>query len=120
MNAGGHSWNRWLLYGLNLHNEPYLSFENRVCVYTAAGLVVVTEPLSPTHGLEPGIDYLEVRGPDELMSLLFDVRRDIEAYRRVRVRGRAKAERFRASRVYPELVADLIRDVATYGELRPR
>ena len=106
--------------GLNLHNEPYPSFENRVCVYTAAGLVVVTEPLSPTNGLEPGIDYLEVRTPDELMSALFDLKRDIHAYRRVRVRGRAKAERFRASRVYPELVADLLRDVAAYGSARRR
>jgi hypothetical protein len=104
--------------GLNVHNEPYPSFENRVCLYAAAGLIVVTEPLSPTHGLEPGIDYLEGHSPEELFNVLSDVCRDVDAYRRVRIRGRAKAERFRASRVYPELLADLLRDVAVFGRRR--
>jgi hypothetical protein len=104
--------------GLNLHSEPYASFENRVSIFAAAGLLVITEPLSPTHGFEPGIDYVEVHNPDELMSVLFDARRDIAAYRRIRILGRAKAERSRASRVYPDLVRDLLRDVAAYGSSR--
>jgi hypothetical protein len=45
--------------GINLHNEPYPSFENRVCLHLAAGHLVISEPLSPSHGLEPGIDYIE-------------------------------------------------------------
>ena len=49
--------------GINVHNEPYPSFENRVCLHLAAGHLVLSEPLSPTHGLEPGIDYLEVGTP---------------------------------------------------------
>ena len=52
--------------GINLHNEPYPSFENRVCLHLAAGNLVITEPLSPTHGLEPGIDYVEVDCPEAL------------------------------------------------------
>ena len=40
---------------INLHNEPYPSFENRVCLHLAAGHLVISETLSPTHGLEPGI-----------------------------------------------------------------
>ena len=53
--------------GINLHNEPYPSFENRVCLHLAAGNLVISEPLSPTHGLEPGIDYVEVRLPGGLL-----------------------------------------------------
>src|SRR5260221_347632 len=45
---------------INLHNEPYESFENRVCIHLAAGHLVISEVLNPRHGLEPGIDYLEV------------------------------------------------------------
>jgi hypothetical protein len=103
---------------LNLHNEPYPTFENRVSVSLAAGLVVVTEPLSPTHGLEPGIDYLEVHSFQDLLVALFELRRNIGAFRRVRVRGRAKAEQYRASRVYPALVRDAMLDVRAFGSPR--
>jgi hypothetical protein len=34
------------------------------------------------------------------------------------VRGRRKAEQFRASRVYPRLVADLLADVRAFGSAR--
>ena len=40
--------------GVNLHNEPYPTFENRVSVYLAAGVLVISEPVSPRHGLQPG------------------------------------------------------------------
>ena len=56
--------------GLNIHNEPYPSFENRVLVYLAAGLLVLSEPLSPRHGLTPGVDYLEYETPEELVATL--------------------------------------------------
>ncbi len=103
---------------INLHNEPYPSFENRVCLHLAAGHLVVSETLSPTHGLEPGIDYLEVSEPDELLSVLRTVSRHPGAYQRVRVRGRRKAEQYRASRVWPRLVADAFTDVAAFGTER--
>jgi hypothetical protein len=103
---------------INLHNEPYPSFENRVCLHLAAGHLVVSETLSPTHGLEPGIDYLEFSRPDELLSMLRTVARHPEAYRRVRVRGQRKAEQYRASRVWPRLVEDAFADVAAFGTAR--
>jgi hypothetical protein len=103
---------------INLHNEPYPSFENRVCLHLAAGHLVVSETLSPTHGLEPGIDYLEFSRPDELLSMLRTVARHPEAYRRVRVRGRRKAEQYRASRVWPRLVEDAFADVGAFGTAR--
>lgn len=103
---------------VNVHNEPYPSFENRVCLHLAAGHLVVSETLSPTHGLEPGIDYLEFSEPDELLSMLRTVARHPGAYQRVRVRGRRKAEQYRASMVWPRLVADAFEDVAAFGTAR--
>jgi hypothetical protein len=101
--------------GINLHNEPYPSFENRVCLHLAAGQLVVSETLSPTHGLEPDIDYLEVADPDRLLAVLRAAVAFPRAYDRVRIRGRRKAEAFRASRVYPRLAEDLIGDLRVFG-----
>jgi hypothetical protein len=103
---------------INLHNEPYPTFENRVCLHLAAGQLVVSEPLSPTHGLEPDIDYVEVREPEDLLRVLRSAVVYPRAFERVRVRGRRKAEAFRASRVYPRLVGDLIADLRVFGTER--
>lgn len=103
---------------INLHNEPYPSFENRVCLHLAAGHLVLSEPLSPNHGLEAGIDFVEVRSSSEIARVLRTLGRVPGAWHGVRVRGRQKAEGFRASRVYPRLLADMARDLAAYGSLR--
>ncbi len=99
---------------VNLHNEPYASFENRVCLHLAAGHLVITEPLSPLHGLEPGIDHL-VGVWDVVADRLPRAPRTWDG---VRLRGRHKAEQFRASRVWPRLVADLHADLAAFGSAR--
>lgn len=104
--------------GVNVHNEAYPTYEARVSVYLAAGHLVITEPLSPTHGLEPGIDYLEIGSAPELFATLRDAIHRLDAYWRVRVRGRMKAERFRASAVWPRLVEDLRRDLEVFGSSR--
>src|SRR5437763_10996670 len=77
---------------INLHNAPYESFENRVCLHLAAGHLVISEPLNLRHGLEPGIDYLEVGSPEELVDLMWPLHRWPGAYDRVRIRGRQQAE----------------------------
>jgi hypothetical protein len=105
---------------LNLHGHPYPSFENRVCLHLAAGHLVISEPLSPLHGLEPGIDFLEVRSPHQLLLAVQRVREGWTTHDAVRRRGRRKAEVFRASRVWPRLVADLARDIAVFGSRRRR
>jgi hypothetical protein len=105
---------------INAHNEPYPSFENRVCLHLAAGHLVLSEPLSPQHGLEPDIDYIEFHGAQHLVRLLELLRRDTTVLQVVRVRGRRKAEQFRASRVYPRLVGDLLSDVRVFGSGRRR
>ena len=103
---------------INVHNEPYPSFENRVCLHLAAGHLVISEPLSPRHGLEPGIDYLEVTRSDDLLRAARTLSKFPDAYHRVRVRGRRKAEDYRASRVWPRLVGDLLADLAAFGTHR--
>jgi hypothetical protein len=103
---------------INIHNEPYPSFENRVCLHLAAGHLVASEPLSPSHGLESGIDYLEFQSGEHLARMLGTLRRDATVWHAVRVRGRRKAEQFRASRVYPRLVTDLLADVRAFGSPR--
>jgi hypothetical protein len=104
---------------INLHNEPYESFENRVCIHLAAGHLVISERLNPRHGLEPGIDYLEIGNPDELLDIMWPLHRWPGAYDRMRIRGRMKAEQYRASEVYPRLVHDLLADLAAFGTARP-
>jgi hypothetical protein len=104
--------------GINIHNEPYPSFENRVSLHLAAGHLVLSEPLSPTHGLEPGIDFIEFSGAAELTHLAERLRRFPRLWHSVRVRGRMKAELYRASRVYPRLVEDLLSDVEAFGTPR--
>jgi hypothetical protein len=101
--------------GLNLHNEPYPTFENRIQAYLAAGLLVITEPVSPPHGLIPGTDFLEVTGPWHLYRVIEQLQRHPDAFRAVRESGRRNAERFRASYVYPRFVRDVLHDVATFG-----
>jgi hypothetical protein len=106
--------------GINLHVGPFPSFENRVCLHMAAGHLVVSEPLDPSHGLEPGIDYVQVRSPAVLKQVIGAIRTDPDAFRAIRLRGRAKAETFRASRVFPRLLTDFVADVRAFGTSRGR
>lgn len=104
---------------INIHNNPYPSFENRVCLHLAAGNLVVSEPLSPTHGLEAGIDYLQIGNAGELAAIIGAVERFPGIWHDVRIRGRRKAELFRASRVFPRLIADLRADLRSRPSARP-
>jgi hypothetical protein len=104
---------------VNLHNEPYPTFENRVPTHLAAGLLVISEPLSPHHGLQPGHDLLEVREPYDLYALVEQAARVPHAFDTIRRNGRRAAERWRASRVYPRFVRDLVEDVRAFGRGRP-
>lgn len=103
---------------INLHREDYPSFENRVPLHLAAGHLVLTERLSPTHGIEPGIDVVELSSPGALVEAVQAVRARPDRWSAVRRRGRRKAEQFRASRVWPRLLADLKRDLLAFGSAR--
>jgi hypothetical protein len=105
--------------GINVHNEDYPSFENRVCLHLAAGHLVLSEWLSPAHGLEAGMDFIEITGPGALWHAVEMLGRFPGLWHRVRVRGRMKAEQFRASRVWPRLLHDALADVGAFGSARP-
>jgi hypothetical protein len=104
--------------GINVHNQDYPSFENRVCLHLAAGHLMLSEWLSPAHGLELGLDYLEITGPGSLYHAAEMLGRFPGVWHGVRVRGRRKAEQFRASRVWPRLLHDAFADVAAFGSAR--
>ena len=101
--------------GINLHEHGSADFEHAVLLHLAAGHLLLSEPLTPTHGLERDIDFLEVSTPGSVAWTLEQLRRFPTAWHRVRVRGRLKAEQFRASHVWPRLVGDLLADVAAFG-----
>jgi hypothetical protein len=105
--------------GINLHGEQgQFSFENRVLLHLASGHLVLSEPLEPTFGLEPEIDFVEVANKDDFSLRMHQLHQKPAAYQRVRLRGRAKAEQFRASRVWPALLRDLFDDLEVFGTER--
>jgi hypothetical protein len=103
---------------LNLHNNAYPTFENRVSIALAAGHLVISEPLSPSHGLRPGVDYLEVETPEQLLRVVDELVCDRAAHASVQAEGRLRAERFRASRVYPAMLRETLEDVHVSGGRR--
>jgi hypothetical protein len=84
-------------------------------LHLAAGHLLLTEPLRPLRGLEPELDHLEVREPVDALHLLHQVTRRPAAFEHVRMRARTRMEAFRASVVWPRILADLKADVAAYG-----
>lgn len=105
---------------LNLHNNPYPTFENRVCLALAAGQLVISEPLSPLHGLQPGCDHLEASDAASFLALIKELMDTPNAFLDIQGAGRQQAERFRASRVYPELIREAVNDVEKVGSERRR
>lgn len=103
---------------LNLHNNPYPSFENRVSLALAAGHLVISEPLSPSHELTAGVDYLEVSEPEQLLAIADRLRDEPDEFLEVQHAGRRQAERFRASRIYPQLVREALSDVRAHRTRR--
>ena len=101
--------------GIALVRRPGAGFPSQALMHLAAGQLLLSEQLVPDCGLEPGIDFLPFNSRDELVALLTQVRLRPEAYERVRIRGRLKAEDHRASRVWPRIVADLLQDLRVFG-----
>ena len=96
-------------------DEGVTTFPRTALLHLAAGHLVLTEPLRPPRGLEPGLDHVEVHQPDQLLHHLHQVRKRPGAFEHVRVRGRRRAEAFRASVVWPRLLHDLAADVGAFG-----
>lgn len=108
-------------YDVGVHLAPRAggSFGAQAAIHLAAGQLLLTDRLLPAHGLERGIDYLEIDSPEDLEWKLGRLARFPEMYHSLRVRGRMKAEQFRASRVFPRVIYDLFADVAAFGRSAP-
>jgi hypothetical protein len=93
---------------VNLHDGDQPTFEPHAARALAEGRLLVSETLAPPRGLEPGIDYLAAQDLDDLYLAVESAVSNPDAFRRVRLRGRRKAELFRSSRVIARLVHDLL------------
>lgn len=98
--------------GVVLQQAPIPSFPPQVALHLAAGHLVVSEPLVPRRGLEPWLDHVVVEAPDQLRRVLEWLKLRPTTFEHVRIRGRVRAEEFRASRIWPRLVRDLQADLA--------
>jgi hypothetical protein len=95
--------------------EPGGRFGPQVGMHLAAGQLLLSEPLTPAHGLERNIDYLHYETAGALVWAIERMERFPEMYQRIRIRGRLKAEQYRASRLFARLAHDLLADVAAFG-----
>jgi len=93
---------------INLHNNPYPTFENRVAIALAAGQLVISEPLSPDHGLRHEKELVIVDDPAELPALSERLRDEPQHFSALSRAGRAAAEQFRASVVFKRLVEEAL------------
>lgn len=99
---------------------PGGAYGAQIGMHLAAGQLLLAEAPTPAHGLERNIDYLHFDSADGLTWILDRLRRFPEMYHRIRVRGRLKAEQYRASRVFARIAHDLLADVHAFGSGRTR
>ena len=81
------------------------SFWYEAAVGFALGSTVISEPLSPLWGFEPGLDYLEFSTPEELFRIIQSVERFPNQSRLMARRGQKKAAIFSAERIWQSVVA---------------
>jgi hypothetical protein len=101
--------------GIAVGADDARGFADEALVHLAAGQLLLAERFLPSCGLEAGIDYVPVATRDDLAAALTRLGIRPDAYERVRIRGRLKAEEHRASVVWPRLVGDLLEDIRVFG-----
>lgn len=101
--------------GVHVAPEGPGGFGQQVGLHLAAGQLLMSTPLAFTHGLERDIDYLQFDSPEGLVWSLERLARFPEMYQRVRIRGRLKAEHYRASRLFDRLLGDVLADITAFG-----
>jgi hypothetical protein len=94
------------------------TFEAAAPLHLAAGHLLLAGALAPPRGLEGGLDHLTFEGPGDLVHLLYEIRGRPAAFEVIRRRGRVRAEEFRASRIWPRLLRDLLLDLEAFGSPR--
>jgi hypothetical protein len=106
--------------GIAVAAQDTREFAGEALVHLAAGQLLLAERFQPPCGLEAGIDYLPVATRDDVAAALTRLALRPDAYERVRIRGRLKAEEHRASAVWPRLLHDLLEDLRVFGRAAPR
>ncbi len=101
--------------GIAVAAQDTRAFASEALVHLAAGQLLLAERFVPPCGLEAGIDYVPVATRDDIAAALTRLGVRPDAYERVRIRGRLKAEEHRASAVWPRLVRDLLEDIRVFG-----
>jgi hypothetical protein len=104
--------------GIYVGRDDGGDFGWQVGLHLAAGHLLFSEPLRPAHGLETNIDYMKFDSPEDLVAMLDRLTSFPEMHERTRIRGRFKAEHFRASQVFARLIHDARLDVAAFGRRR--
>ncbi|HEY6781583.1 MAG TPA: hypothetical protein VI111_11545 [Thermoleophilaceae bacterium] len=97
---------------VNLPEAGQPSVGHELAAALAGGCLRVSETLAPAHGLEPGVAYLVARDPDDVFIATENALRRPQAYRRIQLAGRRKAEWFRSSLVLGRIARDLRRELA--------
>jgi hypothetical protein len=104
------------LIGINLHNEDYPAFENRVLYHFACGNLLLTQKLVPSYGLEDHEDHLSFETPEQLYALVREILSDPTLFEGIRAFGAIKAKKlFNSEDVYRSLIDDLYLDISAYG-----
>lgn len=106
--------------GVYVPPRPGGGFGPQVGMHLSAGQLLLAETLAPEHGLERNIDYIHVGSDIELSWVLDRLSRFPEMHQRIRVRGRLKAEQYRASRLFARICHDVRADVSAFGRARAR
>jgi hypothetical protein len=92
--------------GLNVHSEPEVMWEPRVQQLMAAGLLVVSEQISPNEILVPGEHFIETNEPSSTYEICKQIMKDPRQFEDIR---RAGYERVRnclsARQIWPSLIS---------------
>ena len=83
---------------LNIHAENEVSWEPRTQFLMAAGSLLVSEPLSPTCPLRPGIDFIEVSEPWKMYETCKHILENYDDYKHIAESGRQRVEEVLSSR----------------------
>ena len=97
--------------GLNIHSEPELAWEPRVQQLMAAGMLVVSEPISPNDLLLPDKHFLEVRDPVETYQICLKILENPGRFEAVRRAGYDRVHRELSARlVWPRFIQRCLED----------
>jgi hypothetical protein len=94
---------------LNIHAENEISWEPRTTFMLAAGSLMISEPLSRTCPLRPGIDFIEINDPWQAYETCRQVLANYEAYKHIAESGRKRVVDVLSSRkTFPVFFNDLM------------